>query len=166
MVQHQARKSVRADALYQIADSDNLIPDSTIAYSDKLYSFSVDNNLNRQAIQSLTIKGVAYAKKGSSILAIMYLEQAIELARKYGYKKEEARISANMAVVWLASGNLSKALPIRLKCLKLATETQDTVLLAHSYNGIGIMHMNSGDTIKALEFYNKGLRCYKILITQ
>lgn len=156
-------KSERANALYQIADSENLIPDSAIAYCEKLYNFSIENNLSVSVVQALTVKGVAYAKMGNSMLAIKNFEDAIEVARKYGYKKKEARISSNMAVVWSSAGNLSKALPIRLKCLKLASETKDTLLLAHSYNGIGITQMNSGKPLKALEFYNKGLYYYQEL---
>ncbi len=89
--------------------------------------------------------------------SISYANQALELARKYQNKEQEAEALINIANIYRGSGEFDKALEYLQQAFSLSENIQYQKGMARSLTSFGAIYDYQGDYDKALENYFKAL---------
>ncbi|PCJ89362.1 MAG: hypothetical protein COA57_02385 [Flavobacteriales bacterium] len=87
-----------------------------------------------------------------------YARQALELAKKLGFKKGQAVSHNNIAFFHVNRGNYHRALENYFKALKIREELKDKRGISSCYNSIGNTFYYLSDFPKALDYYFKALK--------
>jgi two-component system sensor histidine kinase/response regulator len=93
--------------------------------------------------------------------AILMADQALELARKYNFKKGIALSCVNKGVALVAKGRYPDALRCHLEALKISEELKIKGLTGNNFNNIGIVYATMGNYDKAIIYYEKALAIFE-----
>jgi signal transduction histidine kinase len=93
--------------------------------------------------------------------AILMADQALELARKYNFKKGIALSYVTKGVALVAKGRYPDALRCHLEALKISEELKIKGLSGNNYNNIGIVYATMGNNKKAIVYYEKALAIFE-----
>ena len=95
--------------------------------------------------------------------ALIYGQQALDLAQKIKFLRGEARAFLTLGVVNNLIGDLPKAFDLVFKGLQIAEENNFSQEVATGYNRLGFFFSsNLGDDLKALNYYRRGLAIIKM----
>lgn len=87
--------------------------------------------------------------------AIQFAQDGLQLARKTGYKRGEARILNRIGTILRITGNYAQALAAHLESVQVAQANNDQDALARTYNNIGVLYSEQKDSPKAMDYYQK-----------
>ncbi len=93
--------------------------------------------------------------------AILMADQAMELARKYNFKKGIALSCVNKGVALVSKGRYPDALRCHLEALKISEELKIKGLTGNNFNNIGIVYATMGNYKKAIVYYEKALAIFE-----
>lgn len=93
--------------------------------------------------------------------AILMADQALELARKYNFKKGIAISYVTKGVALVAKGRYPDALRCHLEALKISEELKIKGLTGNNFNNIGIVYATMGNYEKAIVYYEKALAIFE-----
>lgn len=93
--------------------------------------------------------------------ALAYCQEALVLARKAGFKTEEARSLLRIGNLFNLTGNFSKALEFHLEGLKVAEQIKDEQLIANAIGDMGIDFSLTGRYREAVDYQLKGLDLFR-----
>lgn len=93
--------------------------------------------------------------------AILMADQALELARKYNFKKGIALSCVTKGVALVAKGKYPDALRCHLEALKISEELKIKGLTGNNFNNIGIVYATVGNYEKAIVYYEKALAIFE-----
>ncbi len=94
------------------------------------------------------------------VLALSYTREALEISKRIGYTKGEARCMNNIGVTFKMRGNYDQSLKHYVDSYKLYNTIQDEEGLAMVYNNIGTIYSIKGQYDQALDNY---ISSYKLL---
>jgi PAS domain S-box-containing protein len=86
--------------------------------------------------------------------------RALELSKKSGYRKGEARALSNIGNIYFTVGKNDKALDYYQRSLKLREQLGDLADIASSYINIGNIYYTRGEAKLSLDYFNKTLDIY------
>ncbi|MDX2127751.1 MAG: tetratricopeptide repeat-containing sensor histidine kinase [Chloroherpetonaceae bacterium] len=130
-------------------------PKSTSQIIDSLQN-RLENVSGKERVDVLN--QLAWEYRGElAIRSIQYGESALELAKVLGYSKGETTALSFLGVAWRNLGNLSKALELYYKALKIAEATADSERVAYS-------HINIGNIYIYQEKYEKALTSFQLAL--
>ncbi len=91
-------------------------------------------------------------------LADDYLDQALDLSRRIGYKMGEGSALLNLGQSSFLANNYELALNYLQKAYSIFSEEKQKYAMGEALNNIGIIYWNTGKHNKALEYYLKSLK--------
>lgn len=105
------------------------------------------------------VRGLAYHFRGLSFLfrgklkdSIKHFHEAVKFAHPF-----RSSSYMNLGIAWAQTGNYSKGERYIRKCVALFSRLQDSDRLAHAYNNLGMVMMESGKPSVARKHYELGL---------
>lgn len=108
--------------------------------------------------KSLILKELAYRNKDKTPKeALMYAEQALELASRIDYAKGIAEATHTLGLIQFYLGDYELALSNYLSALSIREALKDNVGLGRSYNNIGVIYQQMGKYELAEDYFNRGL---------
>lgn len=99
----------------------------------------------------------------SSDKALIYGNEALELASQLGYNRGIAQSFNDMGIIYIDKGNYSKSLEFFDESMKIRKALKDSVGVASLYNKIGIIYQKKGQLKDALENQIEALKIYEAL---
>jgi class 3 adenylate cyclase/tetratricopeptide (TPR) repeat protein len=90
--------------------------------------------------------------------AIVYANQARELALRLNFKKGAAFAYKNAGIGYFNQGNYFEAIQNYNRSLELFGSIKDTAGVANMYSNIGNIYFNQGDDLKAIENFVRSLK--------
>jgi signal transduction histidine kinase len=90
--------------------------------------------------------------------AIMYANQAKNLASDLKFQRGEAYALKNIGLAYYVQGNYVEVLKYWQQSLKIFVAIQDQLGISNILNNIGSVYNNQGDDANALEYYLKSLK--------
>ena len=93
---------------------------------------------------------------------LKYGNMGLELAKKIGFRKGEAKCYTNLGNILDDQSDYSKAIDYYMKSIKIGTEINDTYGTAVAYNDMGLIYMYQSDYPKALDCYLKSLNLNEV----
>ena len=124
-------------------------------------------NANHDTIKMVILLKLAQAEENDSLM-LAYNEKGYQLALKLIENKNEAILKKGkkgladaynkFGIIAKNKDNISKALDMYEKNLKLRKELNDQKGIANALNNIGLLFDNQGDKPKALDYYAQSLR--------
>jgi len=120
--------------------------------------FVLSNTLFSQTYEQYYSKGDEALKKRDFSTAILNFKKALELKpERLLQTKEEVQIFAKISEVYLEIAEYQMALEFMFKYVETAAVKKDSVILASSYNRIGINYHYLNQDQKSLVYYQKSL---------
>jgi tetratricopeptide (TPR) repeat protein len=108
--------------------------------------------------KSLILKELAYKNKNKSPKdALMYVDQALEMAKAINYDKGIAEATHTLGVIQFYLGDYELALSNYLKALEIRERLKDNIGLGRSYNNIGVIYRKMESFELAEDYFNRGL---------
>lgn len=106
----------------------------------------------------LVLKELAYKnKKRNPTKALLYVQDALELAEKIDYQKGIAESKHTLGLIQSYLGDYEIALANYLEALAIREEIRDELGLGRSCNNIGVIYIELGELNLAEKYYNRGL---------
>lgn len=93
---------------------------------------------------------------------IYYCSKALELGERLKLPKKLSRPLSFIGLAYGNQGNYTTALDFHNRSLVMATQQQDTLQLAHSYNNIGRLFFDEGDLGRAYSNFLRALDLFTI----
>lgn len=93
--------------------------------------------------------------------AELYLNQALEIAKKYNFKRKESIIYLNLGILYNERGITSTAETYFLEAIKIAKVLNDSTVWVASLGNLGNSAMYYGDYAKALDYFTQIIGLYK-----
>lgn len=93
--------------------------------------------------------------------AFIYLNQAIEIAKKEHFEIEIPKIKLELANYYIGEGDAETATEILFELIPIFTKNKNQILLAKTYENLAIVFFNVGKIEKSLEFIDKSIQLYK-----
>jgi signal transduction histidine kinase len=90
--------------------------------------------------------------------AIVYANQAKELAAELGFPRGEAYALKNIGLAYYVQGKYGDVLQYWQQSLKIFVALQDQLGISNILNNIGSVYNNQGDDANALEYYLRSLK--------
>ena len=98
-------------------------------------------------------------KKTERLIKHNLKSPSLKKNERKSFRLTSVRVSNNKASHYYKKGDVSRALSIYLKCLKIAEEINEKALIASAYNNIAVIYRkNIKDMIKALNYNMKALK--------
>jgi serine phosphatase RsbU (regulator of sigma subunit) len=98
--------------------------------------------------------------------ALIYANNARELAENLGYEKGEAAANDNMGIIYGQLGDYPKSLQYFFKALKVEQTLMNKRGIARNTGNIGIVYRLQADYSNALQYFFKALNIYQELSNQ
>ncbi len=121
------------------------------------------NDTNK--VDNLNLIGWEYFIKGNYKDALLYSNEALDLAQKIvmpggigGFKKGKGAALNDLGLIYMYTGNYPKALDHFLKSLKIAEELSNKRGMTFVLNNIGVIYKEQSETEKALRYFIKALK--------
>lgn len=102
--------------------------------------------------------GVYMDIKGNSDSAKFYFDKALELSRKYNFKKIESRAINNLGMFNWNRANFEEALTYFFKALSMDESRGDIMATSRPLNNIGLIYQDMSLFDKALEYHQRALK--------
>ncbi|MCE3225562.1 MAG: protein serine/threonine phosphatase [Bacteroidetes bacterium] len=156
--------TMRLKAMYKLAWSYIFeIPDSSLAISEKLYSFALECNSKKYQAQALKIITKALYFKGNFPLALEYTFKNLKVNEEIKDKRGIADSYNMLGNINHMQGESEKALEFHRKSLKIKQEINYREGIAGTYNNIGNVYLQDGKKEEALDNFLKGLKVFEEL---
>lgn len=97
----------------------------------------------------------------SSDKALMYGNEALELANQLGFKKGIAQSYNDMGIIYIDKGNYTKAVNFFNESMQIRKAIHDSAGVAALYNKLGIVYQKKGQLKEALENQIEALKIYE-----
>ncbi|OQY00521.1 MAG: hypothetical protein B6I20_08635 [Bacteroidetes bacterium 4572_117] len=110
--------------------------------------------------KALNIKGIIYYLQGDYGPALNYYNKALNLVKKLGDKRFEAKIYSNMGIIQFMYGNMDSATIYFKRPISIAKKLGDKALLAGAYNNVGQLYYFMGDLSESASNYKKSKEIY------
>lgn len=123
-------------------------------------SSKIDDTSKVNALNDL---GWLFRNKGEVQLALNYLTQAAELAKKTGYVVGEAKALNRLGVAYIDKGDYNTGLKLYKEALQKRNELKDIGGVASVLNNIGLVYQYTGDYNRALKTHLTSLRLRSML---
>ncbi len=121
-------------------------------------SIAKSNNNQQKTAELFNIIGKRNRNLSEFNKAIWYFQQSIAIANEISNDELHAKTLHELAVVFRRMDDNAQALRLYIETLEWAEAVQDTFLIHCSFNGIGNVHFNYKDYVKAIEYYHKSLQ--------
>lgn len=129
-------------------------PDSAIAITNQLLQKSTDKKLLSNAWE---VQGIALWIKSDYGQAISAHSQSLKLRKEINYTSGVGYSTNNIGLNFQGLGDAKLAMENFLSAKDIATEANDSSLLAKVLGNIGTLYEEEKDIDKALDFYGKSL---------
>ncbi len=133
-------------------------PDSAMALSEGLLSFSKTHNYPKAGALGSHLQGNSNYIKGNYPRALEYYEQSLKIHEEIGDKNGIASSLNGIGVIYNSQGNYPHAMEYYDMSLKLREEVGDKKGIAASLNNIGNIYGSQGNYPRALEYLKKSLK--------
>ena len=134
--------------IFFVAQAQNRAIDSLLAYV-KSSTDSLDK------AKSLVVLCLEYSKLGNYKTGLLYGAQAVTLANKFNFQKQEAEALNNIGINYYNSGKYPEALDNYFKSYKIAGNINDKKQQSGLLSNIGAIYDDQGKYDKAMEYYLK-----------
>jgi hypothetical protein len=128
--------------------------DSAVVYLEQYYSNAVSSNDKRSIIYALNNIGEAHLNRKNFPLSMHYLKMAQQANDSLGDLQASASITGNMALVYLGTGELDKALSNLLESNRIAGGQGMQRILLDNYKSLADLYAMKTDYKEALRYSN------------
>lgn len=120
------------------------------------------SDCKNQEEKVLILKELAFYNKNSNpVDALIYVEEALGLAKEIGFKKGESESLHTLGLIQFYLGDYDLALHNYFGALTIREVLKDKLGLGRSYNNIGLIYERMGEYDLAESYYKKGLFTFR-----
>ncbi|VAW42684.1 hypothetical protein MNBD_CHLOROFLEXI01-3855, partial [hydrothermal vent metagenome] len=112
---------------------------------------------------SYNTMGLAYFDIGKLDVAVMYFEQAVNVARAENIRELEGKGLGNLGLAYAALGYIERAIEFLEEQLAIARELGDLAEEGRSQGNLGRVYRQKGDAERAVRFHKKELQIFQRL---
>lgn len=131
--------------------------DEAISYFDKLEAYYTETAFKPGLALIYNLKSVIYFEWADYPRSVRYAKKSIQAARQIGNNNLKASNLNNIGAVYLALGQLNKALDHYQQAQELFSLNNNHISRATAINNIGCIYFYRGNKEKAIEYYTKAL---------
>lgn len=117
----------------------------------------------RAAGNSYNTMGLSYLDIGKLDVAVMYFEQAVNIARAENIRELEGKGLGNLGLAYAALGYTERAIEFHEEHLAIARELGDRMEEGHSQGNLGLVYRQKGDPERAIHFHERELQIFQRL---
>lgn len=117
----------------------------------------------RAAGNSYNTMGLSYLDIGKLDVAVMYFEQAVNIARAENIRELEGKGLGNLGLAYAALGYTERAIEFHEEHLAIARELHDRAEEGRSQGHLGLVYRQKGDPQRAVRFHEKELQIFQRL---
>ncbi|WP_420631901.1 tetratricopeptide repeat protein [Candidatus Leptofilum sp.] len=117
----------------------------------------------RAAGNSYNTMGLSYLDIGKLDVAVMYFEQAVNVARAENIRELEGKGLGNLGLAYAALGYTERAIEFHEEHLAIARELGDRAEQGRSQGNLGLVYRQKGEPERAVRFHEKELQIFQRL---
>lgn len=117
----------------------------------------------RAAGNSYNTMGLSYLDIGKLDVAVMYFEQAVNVARAENIRELEGKGLGNLGLAYAALGYIERAIEFHEEHLAIARELGDRAEEGRSQGNLGLVYRQKGEPERAVRFHEKELQIFQRL---
>ncbi|GJM40278.1 MAG: hypothetical protein DHS20C20_05600 [Ardenticatenaceae bacterium] len=117
----------------------------------------------RAAGNSYNTMGLSYLDIGKLDVAVMYFEQAVNVARAENIRELEGKGLGNLGLAYAALGYIERAIEFHEEHLAIARELGDLTEEGRSQGNLGLVYRQKGEPARAVRFHEKELQIFQRL---
>ncbi|MFZ1396375.1 MAG: tetratricopeptide repeat protein [Candidatus Promineifilaceae bacterium] len=117
----------------------------------------------RAAGNSYNTMGLSYLDIGKLDVAVMYFEQAVNVARAENIRELEGKGLGNLGLAYAALGYTERAIEFHEEHLAIAREMADLAEEGRSQGNLGRVYRQKGEPDRAVRFHEKELQIFQRL---
>lgn len=102
--------------------------------------------------------GHLYWEIGDFEHALNYQSKALEIAKKFHFKSNEANTLGNMGIAYAAQGNYDQAIQMYKQALTIHRKLKDSKAESNDLNHLGSVYLELAEYTKAKRYYTKSLK--------
>lgn len=121
------------------------------AYADTVIEFGKKKGIDEVIINALTTKGVYYRRNALTDSALIYYQQALNLAVGGGNLEYEQYVCDILSILYTENSRDKEALQFSQRSFNLAREMKDTTAMISSIATIGAIYADEGKFRKILD---------------
>ncbi len=164
VINSSAPDSVKSDALNEFAFfMFDYNVDSSIILANLAREKAVKAGNVRQQARAIKNIGISYDIKGKTDSAILFLNEALALAKQNSLHPSQANILTDIANAWYAAGSYELALRNHFEALQLREGYKAWKEISQSYNNIALVYRSRKDFVNALRYNQLSLAIKKEL---
>lgn len=112
---------------------------------------------------SYNTMGLSYLDIGKLDVAVMYFEQAVNVARAENMRELEGKGLGNLGLAYAALGYIERAIEFHEEHLAIARELGDRAEEGRSQGNLGLVYRQKGEPERAVRFHEKELQIFQRL---
>ncbi len=112
---------------------------------------------------SYNTMGLSYLDIGKLDVAVMYFEQAVNVARSENIRELEGKGLGNLGLAYAALGYIERAIEFHEEHLAIARELGDRSEEGRSQGHLGLVYRQKGEPERAVRFHEKELQIFQRL---
>ncbi|MCB8949507.1 MAG: tetratricopeptide repeat protein [Ardenticatenaceae bacterium] len=112
---------------------------------------------------SYNTMGLSYLDIGKLDVAVMYFEQAVNIARAENMRELEGKGLGNLGLAYAALGYIERAIEFHEEHLAIARELGDRGEEGRSQGNLGLVYRQKGEPERAVRFHEKELQIFQRL---
>ena len=117
----------------------------------------------RAAGNSYNTMGLSYLDIGKLDVAVMYFEQAVNVARAENLRELEGKGLGNLGLAYAALGYIERAIEFHEEHLAIARELADRGEEGRSQGNLGLVYRQKGEPERAVRFHERELQIFQRL---
>jgi tetratricopeptide (TPR) repeat protein len=117
----------------------------------------------RAAGNSYNTMGLSYLDIGKLDVAVMYFEQAVNVARTENIRELEGKGLGNLGLAYAALGYIERAIEFHEEHLAIARELGDRAEEGRSQGNLGLVYRQKGEPDRAVRFHERELQIFQRL---
>ena len=112
---------------------------------------------------SYNTMGLSYLDIGKLDVAVMYFEQAVNVARAENLRELEGKGLGNLGLAYAALGYIERAIEFHEEHLAIARELGDRAEEGRSQGNLGLVYRQKGEPERSVRFHEKELQIFQRL---
>lgn len=138
-------------------------PKNSLYHAEKSLHYARIINNPELIISTLINLGILSDEMTNYDSALTFLYEALSLTEQYNFDSKIGSICNNIAGIYIALGDLIKALHYAQRAIDLHQKNTNTIGLALSSGNIGIIYFSMNDFTRAEEYFKKTLELFEVL---